>query len=143
MGKYFMYYGDDFIPPRELGRQDATRFKQELIIDNMGMCRFHRKWAEEMIPEVMDSLFGLKDEFLKKISRAAARINSRNSSTFWESERNFDYIYYFLKRKKEVDGIDDPELDRWIAAFEEDKHEAALSFWYEIHKGIQETLKDY
>jgi glyceraldehyde-3-phosphate dehydrogenase (ferredoxin) len=143
MGKYFMYYGEDFVPPRKLGQKDAERFKKELILDNTGMCRFHRQWAEEMIPEVMESLFGMQEQFLKKISRAAARINSRNSSVFWESERNFDFIYYFLKRKKEVDKVSDPELDKWIAAFEKDRHEAALSFWYEIHKGIQETLKDY
>ena len=143
MGKYFMHYGDEFLPPRELGRQDGKRLKKELILDNMGMCRFHRQWAEEMIPEVMESLFGMQELFLKKISRAAARINSRNSSVFWESERNFDFIYTFLKRKKEVDKIEHPELDKWIAEFEKDKHEAALSFWYEIHKGIQETLADY
>lgn len=143
MGKYFMYYGNDFLPPRVLGRKNAERFKGELILDNMGMCRFHRKWAEEMLPEVMDSLYGLRKEFLEKIARTATRINSRNSSVFWESERNFDYVYTFLKRKKEIDKVEDPILDKWIKAFEEDKHEAALEFWYEVHKGIQETLKEY
>ncbi len=143
MGKYFMHYGEEFLPPRELGRQDADRLKKELILDNMGMCRFHRKWAEEMLPEVIGELYGLKDEYLKKISRASARINSRNASVFWESERNFDFIYQFLKRKRDVDGDKNPELQKWIEAFEKDKHEAALDFWYEIHKGIQETLKDY
>jgi len=143
MGKYFMYYGEDFLPPRELGRQDADRFKKELILDNMGTCRFHRKWAEEILPEVMGSLFGLEREYLQKISRAATRINSRNSSIFWESERNIDFIYTFLKRKRDVDGVKNPELDKWIAEFEKDKKEAALEFWYEIHKGIQESLRDY
>ncbi len=143
MGKYFMHYGEEFLPPRELGRQDADRFKKELIIDNMGTCRFHRKWAEEMLPEVVGSLFGMQDEYLKKISKAAARINSRNSSVFWESERNIDFIYTFLLRKRDVDGEKNPELQKWIDEFEKDKHEAALEFWYEIHKGIQETLKDY
>jgi glyceraldehyde-3-phosphate dehydrogenase (ferredoxin) len=143
MGKYFMYYGNDFLSPRELGRQNAKRFKGELILDNMGMCRFHRQWAEEMLPEVIDSLFGLQDKFLKKISKTAARINSRNASVFWESERNYDFVYNFLKRKKDVDKVDNPELDKWIEAFEKDKHDAALNFWYEIHKGIQETLEDY
>ena len=143
MGKYFMHYGEEFMPPRELGRQDAIRFKKELIIDNMGMCRFHRKWAEEMIPEVMESLFGMQEQYLYKISRAAARINSRNSSMFWESERNIDFIHTFLKRKRDVDGEKHPELEKWIVEFEKDKKEAALSFWYEIHKGIQETLKDF
>ena len=141
MGKYFMYYGNDFLSPRELGRQNAKRFKGELILDNMGMCRFHRQWAEEMLPEVIESLFGLQDEFLKKISKTAARINSRNSSVFWESERNYDFVYTFLKRKKDVDKVDDPELDKWIEAFEKDKHDAALNFWYEIHKGIHEHWK--
>jgi glyceraldehyde-3-phosphate dehydrogenase (ferredoxin) len=109
----------------------------------MGMCRFHRQWAEEMLPEVIESLFGLQEEFLKKISKIAARINSRNSSVFWESERNHDFVYNFLKRKRDVDKVNDPELDKWIEAFEENKHDAALNFWYEIHKGIQETLEDY
>lgn len=143
MGKYFMYYGNDFLPPRELGRQNAKRLKGELILDNMGMCRFHRQWAEEMLPEVIESLYGLQEEFLKKISRTAARINSRNSSVFWESERCFDFIHTFLKRKREVDGVKDPELDKWIEAFDKNRHDAALDFWYEIHKGIHETLEDY
>ena len=143
IGKYFMHYGEEFYPPRELGRQDADRFKKELILDNMGTCRFHRKWAEEMIPEVMGSLFGLQDEYIQKISRAAARINSRNSSVFWESERNIDFVYRFLVRKRDTDGDKNPELEKWITEFEKDKHEAALEFLYEIHKGIQETLKDY
>ena len=42
-----------------------------------------------------------------------------------------------------LEEIENPELDKWIEAFEKDKHEAALSYWYEIHKGIQETLADY
>ena len=45
MGKYYMHYGNEFIPPRELGRHNAKRFKQELILDNLGMCRFHRGWG--------------------------------------------------------------------------------------------------
>jgi len=145
MGKYFMHYADEFVSPRELGRKNGIRLKKELILDNMGMCRFHRQWAEEMIPEIMESLFGpgMQALYLDRISRAAARINSRNASVFWESERNFDFIYTFLKRKKEIDKIEDPELDKWVTAFETDKREAALNFWYEIHKGIQETLADY
>jgi glyceraldehyde-3-phosphate dehydrogenase (ferredoxin) len=143
MGKYYMYYGKDFLPPRELGRKNADRFQKELILDNLGMCRFHRGWAEEMIPEIMESLYGLKEKFLKKISITAGRINSRNSSVFWESERNIEFIYTFLKRKQTVEGNNDSELVKWVRRFEADKQEAALSFWYEIHKGIHESLKEY
>jgi glyceraldehyde-3-phosphate dehydrogenase (ferredoxin) len=143
MGKYYMYYEKDFVPPRELGRKDAERLRKELLVDNLGICRFHRKWAEEMIPDLVGSLYGLKTEFLENNAITASRINSRNSSIFWESERNCDLVYSFLKRKQVVENSSDPELVKWIAYFEKDKVEAALSFWYEVHKGIQESLREF
>ncbi len=143
MGKYYMYYGQDFIPPRELGRKNAERFKQELILDNLGMCRFHRQWAEEMVPLIVETIFNKKDEYLKCISITSSRINSRNACVFWESERNFDFIYLFLKRKHEIDGDNDPLLLKWIDEFNKDKKESALNYWYEIHKGIHESLREF
>ena len=38
---------------------------------------------------------------------------------------------------------DDAELAKWVEKFKVDKKEAALSFWYEIHKGIHESLKEF
>ncbi len=140
MGKYYMYYGKDFFPPRELGRQNANRLCKELILDNTGICRFHRGWAEEMIPEIMESLYGLKDDFIKSIKVTASTINSQNASIYWESERNSDFVYTFLKRQELVLGNNDPELRKWIKAFEGDKKEAALDFWYEMHKGIHDVF---
>ncbi|MCF7911459.1 MAG: aldehyde ferredoxin oxidoreductase [Candidatus Cloacimonetes bacterium] len=143
MGKYYMYYGNEFFRPRDLGILSAERFQAELVMDNLGVCRFHRGWAEEMLPEIMDKIYNLKDEFLHNINMTASRINSRNAGVFWESERNLDFILSFLKRKVEVDKADDPQLLHWLKRFEENKAEAALDFWYEIHKGIQESLKEF
>jgi glyceraldehyde-3-phosphate dehydrogenase (ferredoxin) len=143
MGKYYMYYGKDFLPPRELGKTNADRMRKELRLDNLGICRFHRAWAEEMIPEIMESLYGLKTQYLQNISMTAGRINSRNASMFWETERNLDFVFTFLKRKRYVEGVTDPELMKWIDNFEKDKQEAGLNFWYEMHKGIQESLKEF
>jgi glyceraldehyde-3-phosphate dehydrogenase (ferredoxin) len=142
MGKYYMYYGQDFFPPRELGIKAAERLKGELIMDNVGICRFHRKWAEEMIPEIIGSIFGVKDEFLERNKITAGRINSRNASMFWESERSIDFVVSFLQRKHKIEGNNDKELLKWIDQFEKDKYETAMNFWYEMHKGIQETLKE-
>ena len=143
MGKYYMYYGTDFYPPRELGRKNARHFLAELSLDNLGFCRFHREWASDCLPDIMEYLYQLKKEFARKTAMTAARINSRNASVFWESERNFDYLYTFLKRRQQVEGDTDPELAKWVAFFEKDKKEAALSFWYEIHKGIHESLREF
>lgn len=143
MGKYYMYYGKDFVPPRQLGRENAKRMLNELVMDNLGMCRFHRAWAEDILPDVIDRLYGLKDKFIRSILLTASRINSRNASIFWESERNIDFVFTFLKKKKAVDGVKNPELDRWIKYFEDDKRNAALDFWYDIHKGIHESLLEF
>lgn len=143
MGKYYMYYGSDFLPPRDLGRINAQRFRDELILDNLGMCRFHRLWAEEMLPEIMGSLYGKKDEYLRAIAVTASRINSRNSSIYWESERSADCVATFLKRHRDVEGNQRPELLDWIDRFQKDKQEAAYGFWYEVHKGIHESLREF
>jgi len=143
MGKYYMIYSFDFVPPRTLGRMCAERMKQELVLDNLGICRFHRGWAEELLPDVMGALYNRRDEFLRSIDVLASRINSRNSPVFWESERDVDFLYTFLKRKREVDNDRHPELAKWLARFEENRVEAARDFWYETLKGIDESLREF
>jgi len=143
MGKYYMYYGNEFMPPRKLGRINAQRFRDELIMDNLGMCRFHRLWAEEMLPDVMGTLYEQKEGFLTRLAVTASRINSRNASVFWESERSADLVATFLTRQRDVEGNTDKELLEWIDRFARDKNEAALSFWYDVHKGIHESLREF
>ncbi len=143
MGKYYNYYGAEFMPPRKLGRINAQHFRDELIMDNLGMCRFHRMWAEEMLPEIVGTLFGQKEAFLHRIGTTASRINSRNASVFWESERNVDLVSTFLKRKQVVEGDKDVSLAKWVEDFEKDRGEAALAFWYEVHKGTHESLREF
>jgi glyceraldehyde-3-phosphate dehydrogenase (ferredoxin) len=117
--------------------------KKELILDNLGICRFHRGWAEEMLPEVVGTLYNCKEEFLRAIDVLASRLHSRNSPIFWESERNIDYIHTFLKRKREIDGDANPELAAWLERFARDRVEAARDFWYETLKGIDENLREF
>ncbi|HCT71218.1 MAG TPA: aldehyde ferredoxin oxidoreductase, partial [Bacteroidales bacterium] len=96
----------------------------------------------EMVPEIVESLYGLGEKFMESIRFTASRINGRNSSVFWETERNFGYIASFLRRKKE-EGLDSKEFNKWLDAFEVNPKEAALDFWYEIHKGVQESLREF
>jgi glyceraldehyde-3-phosphate dehydrogenase (ferredoxin) len=141
MGKYYMYYGTDFVAPRTLGRMNAHRMIQELILDDLGFCRFHRSWAEEMAVDIVEQLYHKGKRFMDVVERTARWINRRNASTFWESGRTADMIHTFLKRKRDVEGQTRPELDDWIAQFERNRGEAALDFWYEMHKGTDESLR--
>ncbi len=143
MGKYYMIYSFDFISPRTLGRMCAERMKKELLLDNLGICRFHRGWAEELLPEVMGNLYDCRERFLRAIDVLASRLHSRNSPIFWESERNIDFLHTFLKRKKEIDRDGHPELSAWLDKFYRDRVEAAREFWYETLKGIDESLREF
>lgn len=143
MGKYYMHYGQEFLHPRELGHKNVDRFHKELIMDNMGLCRFHRNWAEDIMPEVIGSLYGLQNEFMHNVQSLAYNINSRNNSGLWESWRNVDLIETFMIRKHDIEGDNNPELLGWIDYFKRDRKRAAIDFWYEIHKGISETLNEF
>jgi glyceraldehyde-3-phosphate dehydrogenase (ferredoxin) len=143
MGKYYMYYGYDFVPPRNLGRMHADRMVKELIMDNFGVCRFHRGWAEDLLPELAANLLGIKDGLQDRHKKIASRIASRNSSVFWEAEREIDFMKSYLERCLSVDGVKRPELDSWVDAFRKDKKAAAFDWWFEVFKGIHESLREY
>jgi glyceraldehyde-3-phosphate dehydrogenase (ferredoxin) len=142
-GKYYMYYGNAFAPPRSLGRMCAERFQKELVMDTAGFCRFHRGWAEDTVPDIFGSLYGMKDQFLASTAITASRINSRNASVYWESDRNIDFVYTFLTRMRDQEGEKDPKLLEWIARFDADRKEAALDWWFEMRKGIDESLREF
>ena len=72
----------------------------------------------------------------------AARVNGRNLSTCWETARTVAFVRTWLARARDVEGIADPDLSRWLDAFERDESEAALGFWFEIRKGVQESLRE-
>lgn len=142
MGKYYMYYGKDFMDPRKLGKLNADRMLKELLLDNMGICRFHRSWAEEMIPDIIGKLYNKGQEYADSVKGIASWINSRNASSFWESERNMDIVNSFINNKYD-EKSDVLELSYWYERFKVNKQEAAFEYWYEIHKGIHESIKDY
>jgi len=144
MGKYYEYYGDDFVPPRTLGRMNARRMCQELLLDNMGFCRFHRDWAEELVPEIFHDFWEENLDLQAHHLELGRRINAANVSSFWRSRRVEALIHAFLRRKQEAatqDGAARPELAEWLARFEADRSGAARDFWYEVRKGVDEAFE--
>lgn len=142
MGKYYNDYGRSFVEPRSLGRLNANRMVKELMLDNMGICRFHRAWAEDLIPDIVDKLYGNKEDMLNSIKLTAGRISSRNASVFWEASRNTDFIHTFLKKRHDAQG-ENADLKQWLQRFETNKEQAAIDFWYEMHKGAHESLREF
>jgi glyceraldehyde-3-phosphate dehydrogenase (ferredoxin) len=141
MGKYFSYYENKFLPPRALGRKNVERFVYELYSENSGACRFHRKWVEDLIDEIILSHFALDFDFWGDNFRLARAIHDHQSaaSVPWESERVVDIIHGFLE-KWARDGLRDAELLEWIDRFRADKWQAARDFWHELYAGMAEAF---
>lgn len=141
MGKYFVYYGVDFVPPRQLGWKCVHRMVYELFSENSGACRFHRKWVETIVDDIIRAHYDVdinyeahQFELARQIYEAQGR-----GSGFWESERVVDIIHQHLERWGEA-GLEDSELQRWIARFREEKWAAARAYWDEVAAGIQEAF---
>jgi glyceraldehyde-3-phosphate dehydrogenase (ferredoxin) len=142
MGKYFCYYNVDYLPPFELGVKNVERFVYELYSENTGTCRFHRKWVEDIIDEIILSHFDLKFDFWHDNFNLAKAIHlgNRDKSAPWESGRVVEIIHQYLL-KWEADGLKNSDLEDWLARFERDPKEAALAYWQEILRGIDSAFE--
>jgi glyceraldehyde-3-phosphate dehydrogenase (ferredoxin) len=144
MGKYFVHYGVEFMPPEVLGRKNVERMTYELFSENSGICRFHRKWSETITDEILRAHYtGLDADYKDHQFHLAREIYQREAPkiVFWESERVMDMIMGYLVQW-ESDGLRSPELMEWLERFREDKQAAVKAYWTAIYKGIRSAFMD-
>ena len=125
MGKYFVYYGLDFLPPRALGKKCVERMVYELFNENSGICRFHRKWAEVIVDEIISSHYHFPVDYKAHQFELAQQIYELDGGAVvpWEGERTVDAVWKYLE---EIGGDKpDAELAAWIERFRADKWAAA------------------
>ena len=141
MGKYYVYYGSEFLAPEELGRKNVERMVYELFSDNTGICRFHRKWSESITDEILRAHYALTVDYKAHQFKLAQAIHARESdkSVPWESERIADLLLEFLNFWGDF-GLKDENLRYWLARMKEDKMQAAREFWGAIHRGQAEAF---
>ena len=141
MGKYFNYYGVDFVPPRELGHKCVERMVYEFFSENSGICRFHRKWAESIVDEIIASHYDILLDYKVhqfEVVRAIC-VQEIEGVTFWESERTVDIIYNYLETWAQLE-LKEPALHEWLERFRADRWTAAREYWEEIRTGIIAAL---
>jgi glyceraldehyde-3-phosphate dehydrogenase (ferredoxin) len=138
MGKYFVYYGIDYLPPRTLGQRCVERMVYELFSENSGVCRFHRKWVETIVDEIISAHYQFPIDYKAHQFELAKEIYLLDGATtsFWESERTIDVIWQFLEKWDRV-GLKDTSLTGWVQRFRANKWEAANAYWEEIRAGIE------
>ncbi len=141
MGKYFVYYGVEFLPPKEIGRRCVQRMVYEFFSENSGVCRFHRKWVEAIVDEIITAHYELSLDYKSHQFHLCKDIYDHDGTSvvFWEGERIVDMVWRFLEDWKER-GLVDAQLDAWLIRFRADKHQAARDFWDEMRAGIAEAF---
>jgi len=140
-GKYYEDYGPEYNPPEVLGKKSFERFVAEISLDNTGFCRFHRKWAEETVEEIIGLYLGKKIDFFSHHKALAQRIIRLNQNIaapcFWESERVIDIIAAYLKKASKT--ISDTSLKNLVIAFEKDKNQAARNYWERARREFEQA----
>jgi glyceraldehyde-3-phosphate dehydrogenase (ferredoxin) len=144
MGKYFVYYGVEFLLPEVLGRKNVERMTYELFNENSGICRFHRKWSETITDEILRAHYeGMKADYKAHQFQLAREIYEREAPkiVYWESERVIDMVMGYLEQW-ESDGLRTPELLDWLKRFREDKPAAAKAYWKAVAAGVRSAFAD-
>jgi len=142
MGKYFVHYGLDFLPPRALGKKCVERMVYELFNENSGVCRFHRKWAEVIVDDIISAHYRFPVDYKTHQFELARQIYDLDGAAvaFWESERTVDLIWQYLEATDRDSGFKDAELRAWAERFRADKWGAARAYWDEMAAGIAEAF---
>lgn len=154
MGKYYVFYDAKVMPPEEVGRRNVERMVFELMNDNAGICRFHRKWSEPLVDEITKALFGLELDFKEHHFELARAINEVEGpgSVPWETDRMADMLASFLRWMVE-DGTSFESMGAWMppawleqaraAAMGLSTHpprELAHAFWHAIKQGQEQAF---
>ncbi|RLJ65176.1 aldehyde ferredoxin oxidoreductase C-terminal domain-containing protein [Sulfurisoma sediminicola] len=164
MGKYYVFYGPNVLPPEEVGRRNVERMVYELVSDNLGMCRFHRQWTEPLAGEITRGHFGLDTDLKAHHFELARQINALETGKAvpWETERMADMLTNYMRWLVE-DGATLEPLNDWLdhdklehalvpsthegpmgrpddLAHVAEVKEAALVFWHAIKQGQEHAF---
>jgi glyceraldehyde-3-phosphate dehydrogenase (ferredoxin) len=114
----------------------------ELFSENSGICRFHRKWAEAIVDEIISAHYDFPVDYKAHQFELARQIYARegHKTLPWESERTIDVIWQYLEKWDRF-GLDDADLRQWLARFRKDKWAAARAYWEEVRAGIDEIFQ--
>ncbi|MCE4624572.1 MAG: aldehyde ferredoxin oxidoreductase [Desulfurococcales archaeon] len=124
LGRYWTNYSPSYAEPREYARTSFTRALRELLIDNAGMCRFHRKWAEKVLQHLYEEVLSYHGDLLEHARSLYRRIALYNQNAGaepvpWESRKTMD-IVATIAAEIGVKGWEEiPEREKMLAWWEE------------------------
>ncbi|MEZ0248193.1 MAG: aldehyde ferredoxin oxidoreductase N-terminal domain-containing protein [Thermoproteus sp.] len=90
-GKYWTNYNPTFMPPEEFAKTAYDRAVMEALIEDAGICRFHRGWAEPIVEDLFKLTGWQLDRGVYK-KFAEYSIKAGADPRPWESKRAMDVV---------------------------------------------------
>jgi glyceraldehyde-3-phosphate dehydrogenase (ferredoxin) len=140
-GKYYTFYHPEFDEPEDFANKCFGRAIKEMYSENTGVCRFHRGWAEKILPRLFEEGYGTEVDYDRHNKRILAKINEYNTKAglkpdFWKSERVIDIIV--AVSREFADSIESAR--KWWDKFNQDKMGAAKEYWTRFLIKYEELL---
>ena len=133
LGKYWTVYSGVFMEPEEFASKSIERAIYEALIADMGLCRFHRGWAEKAIPVILEKYYGVEKplektrELYKKIAEYQKLAGAL--PVFWDSGKIIDFMALAAEEYGNVE---------WGGKFKVNKEAAAREWWERFYRKLEE-----
>ncbi|UXD21601.1 aldehyde:ferredoxin oxidoreductase [Ignicoccus pacificus DSM 13166] len=96
LGRYWTNYTPTFADPKSFAESSFRRAIKELLIDNSGICRFHRRWAEKLLPKMYEEVYEspVDEEYARSIYKEIAIYNKKAGAepVPWETKKTYDLV---------------------------------------------------
>lgn len=137
IGKYLTYYHGIFLEPEDLAKAALGRAIKELYSEEGGLCRFHRGWAEKILPKLLEEAYGVSidlDLHGKTLLRRIIEYDKKAGykPVFWESKRVIDYFVLSAKQYG---------AENWYEKLSKEGEEAAKEYWLNFLKEEEKILE--
>ncbi len=133
LGRYWINYSPTFEDPKTFAYQCYIRALNELMIDNAGFCRFHRKWAEKVLREAYARLgidiASVSAEIYKNIASYNKLAGAEPRP--WESKKAMDIVATIARVMKHSEWAQRFERGEGYAWWNEFKKEFDKYVFYE------------
>ncbi|RLG62586.1 aldehyde ferredoxin oxidoreductase [Candidatus Geothermarchaeota archaeon] len=137
LGRYWTNYHPTFMSPEEYAASSLERALMEYLIDNSGLCRFHRGWGEKVLPILYSKLLNTDIDLKKHALRMYSlirlySIKAGAEPRYWEGKKVKDIIATIAG---------EIEVEEWAKKFSEDLEEGLRGWWSRFNDYIVRTLE--
>ncbi len=121
LGRYWTNYHPTYAPPTDFAKSSYERAVMEALIDDAGICRFHRGWAEPILDRLYREVTGMEPN--KDLYRQIAEysIKAGAEPRPWESRRAMELVSAIAREVGAKDWSFNTTEDymRWWTTFKE------------------------